>query len=71
MDYYSLFWGPVVISTIDKPWVRLSVGHQQSRFLSILTGFVDYYIPFWCPKAIFMVVESKHVLTRWSSRLAI
>ena len=40
-------------------------------FLSILTRFVDYYISFWCPKAIFMVVESKRVLTRWSSRLAI
>ena len=28
MYYYSLFWGPVVISTIDKPGLRLSVGHQ-------------------------------------------
>ena len=43
VDYYSLFWGPVVISMIDKP---RGVSHQRSRFLSILTRFVDYYSSF-------------------------
>ena len=37
--------------------MRLRVGHQHSWFLSILTRFVDYYSPFWGPKAISMVVE--------------
>ena len=32
--------------------MRLPVGHQHSRFWSILTSFVDYYSPFWGPKAI-------------------
>ena len=31
-------------------------------FWSILTGFVDYYSPFWGPKAISMVVEPKMCL---------
>ena len=37
---------------INEHWVRLRVGHQHLRFLSILTRFVDYYLPFWGPKAI-------------------
>ena len=47
MDHYSLFWGPGVISTIDEPGVCLHVSHQHSRFLSILTCFMDYYKPFF------------------------
>ena len=39
--------------------MRLRVGHQHSQVLSILTRFVDYYSPFWGPKAICMVVEPK------------
>ena len=31
------------ISTINEPLVRLCVGHQHSRFLLILTRFMDYY----------------------------
>ena len=37
----------------------LRVGHQHSRFLSIVTHFVDYYSPFWGPIAISIVVEPK------------
>ena len=51
--------------------MRLRVGHQHSRFLSILTRFVDYYSPFWGPKAISIVVEPKGALTCRSSTLAI
>ena len=51
--------------------MRLRVGHQHSRFLSILTRFVDYYSPFWGPEAISIVVEPQGVLTRWSSTLAV
>ena len=56
---------------IDEPGVRLRVGHQHSRFLSILTRFVDYYSPFWGPKEISMAVEAQGALTCWSSRLAV
>ena len=37
--------------------MRLSVGHQHSQFLTILTRFVDYYSPFSCTKAISIVNE--------------
>ena len=42
-----------------NPRVRLRVGHRYSRFLSCLTRFVDYYSPFWGPKAISIVVKPK------------
>ena len=57
--------GPEGISMIDEPLVRLCVGHQHSRFLSILTRFVDYYSLFWGPKAI-IIVEPQGMLTCWS-----
>ena len=51
--------------------MRLRVGLQHSRFLSILARFMDYYSLFCGPKAISMVVEPKGVLTCWSSTLTI
>ena len=54
-----------------NPGVRLRVGHRYSRFLSCLTRFVDYYSPFWGPKAISMVVEPQGVLMCRSSTLTI
>ena len=62
VDYYSLFWGPVVISTINEPWVRLRVGHQHSQFWPILARFLDYYSLFWGPEAISIVVEPQGAL---------
>ena len=70
MDYYSLFWGPGVISTIDEPRVRLRVCHQHSQFLSIVARFLDYYSPFCGPKTISKVVEPQGALTSRSSALA-
>ena len=49
----------------------LRVGHQHSQFWPILTRLVDYYSPFWSPKAISMGVEPQDVLTCWSSTLAV
>ena len=51
--------------------MRLRFGHQHSRFLSILTRFMDYYSPFWGPKAISIVVETQGALTCRSSTLAV
>ena len=54
-----------------NPWVRLRVGYQQSRFLSILTRVVDCYSPFWGPKAISMVVEPQGALKCRSSTITV
>ena len=54
-----------------NPGVRLHVGHRHSQFWPILVRFLDYYSPFWGPKAIFMVVEPQGVHMCWSSRLAV
>ena len=51
--------------------MRLRVGHQLSRFLSILARIVDYHSPFWGPEAISMVVEPQGVLTCRSSTLTV
>ena len=71
VHYYSAFWGPKAISTIDEPRVRLCVCRQHSQFCPILTSFVDYYSPFWGPEAISIVVELQGVLTCWSSTLPV
>ena len=52
-----------------NPGVRLRVGHQHSRLLSILTHFMDYYSPFWGPKAISIVIEPQGAITCRSSTL--
>ena len=71
MDYYSLFWGPGLISTITEP---------RGTFMcrsSTLAVFVDsdrirrLLITLLGPKAISIVVEPQGVLTCWSSRLVV
>ena len=49
---------------------RLRVGHQHSRFLLILSRFVDYYSLFWGPGVISMIDEPQGALTCRSSTLA-
>ena len=56
---------------INEQRVRLRVGHQHSRFLSILTHFVDYYSPCCGPKVISRVDKPQSVLTCWFLRLAV
>ena len=56
---------------IDNPrgaFMRLS---STLTVLPILTRFVDYYLPFWGPKAICIVVEPQGALTCRSSTLAV
>ena len=53
------FWGPEVISTINKPGVRLRVGNQHSQFWPILVHFVHYYSAFWGPRAISTIDEPR------------
>ena len=56
---------------IDNPrgaFTRLS---STFTVLPILTHFVDYYLLFWGPKAICIVVEPQGALTCRSSTLAV
>ena len=71
MNYYSLFWGPGVISTIDEPRSVFTCQYQHLRFWPILARFMDYYSPFWGPEAISIVVEPQGVLMCWSSTLVV
>ena len=61
MDYYSLFWGPGEVSTINEPWGAFT----------ILTRFMDYYSPFWGYKVISMLLEKQGALTCRSLTLTI
>ena len=54
-----------------NPNVRLRVGHQHSQFWPILARFVDYYSPFWAPKAISMVFGPQGAITCLLSTLKV
>ena len=56
---------------LTNPGVRLRVGHQYSRFLSILTHSMDYHSPFWGPKAISMVLVPQGAIMCRSTTLAV
>ena len=71
MDYYLLFWGPGVISTINEPWVRLRVGHQHRQFWPILACFTDYYSLFWDLGVTSTINEPWGAITCRSSTLAV
>ena len=71
MEYYSLFWGLGVISTIDEPKVRLRVGHQHSQFRPVLALFMDYDSLFCGLRVISTIGEPHGALTCRSSTLAV
>ena len=74
VDYYTLFWGPGVISTIKEPQVHLRVGSQQLQFWPILARFMVIYSRFWPvlgPRAIFTINDPQGALTCPSSTLAV
>ena len=49
VDYYSLFWGVEVISTIDEPQGALTCRSLTLAILADSGPFVDYYSLFWVP----------------------
>ena len=49
----------------------LRVGHQHSQYWPILARFLDYYSPFWGPKAISIIVELQGALTCRSSTITV
>ena len=71
MDYYSLFWGPGVISTINEHLGAFMCRSSTLAFWRILAHFMDYYSPFWGPEAISIVIEPEGALMCRSSTLAV
>ena len=71
LDYYSLFWVPIVISIVVEPKVPLRVGHRHSQFWPILARFLHYYSLFSVPIVITIVVEPQGAFTCRPSTLAV
>ena len=85
VDYYSLFWGPGVISTIDEPLGAFTCWSStlavladsgpfhglHSQFCPILARFMDYYSLFWGPGVISTINEPWGAFTCRSSTLAV
>ena len=71
VDYYSLFWGPGVISTIDEPQGALTCRSSTLAVLADSGRFVDYYSLFWGPGVISTIDEPDGALTCRSSTLAV
>ena len=71
MDYYSLFLGPEVISTINKP---CDVFTRRSSILLVLADsglFHRYYSLFWGPRVISMINKPRGVFTCQLSTLIV
>ena len=71
VDYYSLFWGPEVISTIDEPQGALTCRSSTLVVLADYGAFVAYYSLFWDPGVISTIDEPQGALTCRSSTLAV
>ena len=71
MDYYSLFWGPGVVSMLNKPYGAFTCRSSTLAVLPILARFMDYYSLFWGAKVVSMVNEPCGAFTCRSSTLAI
>src|SRR3954467_6682242 len=71
MDYYSLFWGPGVISTIDKPRGAFTCRSSTPAVLADFGPFMDYYSLFWGPGLISTIDEPRGAFTCRSSTPAV
>ena len=71
MDYYSLFRGPGVTSTINEPRGALTCRSSTLAVFVDSDPFVDYYSSFWGPKVISMLFEQQDALTCRSSTLTV
>ena len=71
MDYYSLFWGPGVVSMITEPWGAFTCRSSTLAGWLILARFMDYYSLFWGPGVVSMINEPWGAFTCRSSTLAV
>ena len=70
MDYYLLFCGLRVISTIDEPQGALTCQSSTLEVLADSGPFMDYYSLFWGPGVISTINEPWGAFTCRSSTLA-
>src|SRR6187399_1552787 len=71
LDYYSLFWVPIVISIVVEPQGAFTCRSSTLAVLAILARFLDYYSLFWVPIVISIVVEPQCAITCRSSTIAV
>ena len=71
MDYYSLFWGPGVISTINEPWGAFTFRSSTIAVLADSEPFRGLLLTILGPKQISIVVEPQGALTCRSSTLTV
>ena len=71
MDYYSLFWGPGVFSTIYEPWGAFACRSSALTVLADSGRFVDYNSLYCGPGVISMINEHRDAFTCWSKTLTV
>ena len=71
VEYYALFWGIEVISTINEPRGAFTFGQQHLHFCPILAFFVYYYSLFWGLGVISTINEPRRAFTCRSSTLTV
>ena len=71
MDYYSLFWGPGVISTIDEPRGAYTIWSSTLAVLADSDPFHGLLLTVLGPQTGFVVVEPQGALTCRSSTLTV
>ena len=69
MDYYSLFWGPGVISTINESWGAFTFRSSTLAVLADSEPLRGLLLTILGPKQISIVVEPQGALTCRSSTL--
>ena len=71
VDYYSLFWGPGVISKINEPWGAFMFWSSTLMVLADSDPFRGLLLTILGSEAIFIVVEPQGALTCRSSTLIV
>ena len=71
MDYYSLFWGPKAISTIDNPRGAFTCPSSALTVLANSDPFHGLLLTVLGPESITIVVEPQGALMCRSSTLAV
>ena len=71
MDYYSLFWGPEVISTINEPWGAFTIWSSTLAVLADSDPFHGLLLTVLGTQTSFVVVEPQGAFTCRSSTLTV
>ena len=71
VDYYSLFWGPGVIYTINEPWGAFTFRSSTLAVLADSEPFRGLLLTILGPKQISIVVEPQGALTFRSSTITV